>query len=389
MADPDMRGTGPGPVTKMAAAGGPSTFDTALRSALEPPAVAPLHAEAHSCNCPVSTTPSHSRPVAVRIPKELDVAAAARLVGENRAQKGFSARRMVTAAAMHGIDFSLAWGTVDRRGDGRPARIRHLCLAVPGSGRTAMMMLAPPAARQESELDHLERVACVEAACRGLEEHRPEVRLAQALTDPDESWATSAFAAAGFLTVGQLAYLRAPLKRAAAQAAAPVWPEGITVRNIRSAAPGEPDHRLLIQALDRSYLDTLDCPELCGMRETADILDSHRATGIFNPRLWWLVFLHDEPHGCILLSHIPDHNCVELVYLGLSPQLRGRGLGRQLLEMGMGASRGATAEHIACAVDLRNAPARALYEKVGFREFGQRVASVKPIAAAPGGAFHK
>ena len=39
-------------------------------------------------------------------------------------------------------------------------------------------------------------------------------------------------------------------------------------------------------ALDRSYVDTMDCPELCGMRATADILASHKATGEFDPSLW-------------------------------------------------------------------------------------------------------
>jgi RimJ/RimL family protein N-acetyltransferase len=139
------------------------------------------------------------------------------------------------------------------------------------------------------------------------------------------------------------------------------------------------DTGALIAALDRSYEQTLDCPELCGLRRTHDVLDSHRATGAWSPALWWLVYLHDQPHGCLLINHCPEHSSVELVYLGVSPQLRGRGLGTRLLDLGLSLLAGVEADHIACAVDLRNIPARRLYERAGFREFGRRIALVRPL----------
>jgi ribosomal protein S18 acetylase RimI-like enzyme len=290
---------------------------------------------------------------------------------------------MVSAAALHGIDLSLMWGTVDRRPDGRPLRVRQVCLAVPGSGRTAMLVLSPPGGRRQDDQEDEDRVASILATCAGLAQENQRgarnVRLAQALPDPHDDWAVRAFLAAGFISVGDLAYLRAPIKRRAKAATVPAWPDGITVRCVDGVGRGQADREQLLKALDRSYIDTLDCPALCGLRDTEDILESHRATGIFDASLWWLVSLHGEPHGCMLLSHIPDHSCVELVYLGLSPDLRGRGLGARLLEMGMAASSSRAADHIACAVDLRNTPARRLYERVGFREFGHRAALVKPI----------
>ena len=143
--------------------------------------------------------------------------------------------------------------------------------------------------------------------------------------------------------------------------------------------PGDPDRAALIRALDRTYEATLDCPELCGLRDTADVLESHRSTGVFDPALWWLVFLNEQPHGCMLLNRCPDHGTVELVYLGLSPELRSRRIGSRLLELGLAAIDSTGGTPITCAVDLRNAPALRLYGRLGFREFGRRVALVRPI----------
>jgi ribosomal protein S18 acetylase RimI-like enzyme len=287
---------------------------------------------------------------------------------------------MVTAAATHGIDLSLMWGTVDRASDGRPIRVRQVCLAVPGSGRTAMLVLSGPGPGGEAR-EHAERVASANAACEFLAgtEMGRDIRLAQALPEPKESWATRAFLDAGFRKVGDLAYLRRPMLDLP-DAAPPEWPEGITVEPIADLKGA--DRARLLAALERSYVDTLDCPELCGLRETEDVLESHRTTGIFNPQLWWIISVRGDPQGCMLFSHCPEHSSVELVYLGISPVLRGKRLGAALLTMGLGALRGVMAEQVTCAVDLRNTPAQRLYARLGFHEFGRRIALVRPLRRA-------
>jgi len=51
-----------------------------------------------------------------------------------------------------------------------------------------------------------------------------------------------------------------------------------------------------------------------------------------------------------------------------------------MLRLGLARVVGGTdADHVACAVDLRNAPALRLYGRFGFREFGRRVALVRPL----------
>jgi ribosomal protein S18 acetylase RimI-like enzyme len=130
---------------------------------------------------------------------------------------------------------------------------------------------------------------------------------------------------------------------------------------------------LLSKALERTYEETMDCPELCGMRVVGDVLESHRSVGVFDPGMWWLVMDSGEPEGCMLLSACPEQNAVELVYLGLSPRLRGRGLGSSLLMMGVQSLTGRPEKMLTCAVDTRNAPAMALYRRCGFQRFAVRV----------------
>lgn len=319
---------------------------------------------------------------AERIPPELEVAAAARLMGDTGTRAG---RRFVSAAATHGIDLSLMWGTIERDGSGRPRTVRQVCLAVPGAGRTVMMMLSGPDRAPAQDAQRAERVACLHAACSHLGEERiPPLCLAQALPDPADTWAVDALREAGFTWVGELSYLRRDLPGApiAQEARLPRWPEDVTVRTVTaigdSAHPG-PDRAAVLEAMDRSYEGTLDCPELCGLRETEDVLESHRATGEWDPKLWWLVFLEGRPHGCMLLNLCPDQSSAELVYLGLSPRLRGRGLGARLLNMGLAHLEGSGATHVACAVDLRNAPALALYRRAGFASFARRVGLVRRL----------
>ena len=79
------------------------------------------------------------------------------------------------------------------------------------------------------------------------------------------------------------------------------------------------------------------------------------------------------------MSHCPDHRSVELVYIGLGPGLRGRGVGRRVLEHALGAVSGVEAAEVTCAVDRSNTPALRLYEGLGFSEFTSRVAFVAPI----------
>jgi len=124
---------------------------------------------------------------------------------------------------------------------------------------------------------------------------------------------------------------------------------------------------LFERALESSYAQSMDCPELTGLRSLADVLAGHRATGDHDPGLWLVACCDGEPLGIILLSRHGDSKAIEVVYMGVAQPARGLGVGNALLRRGVLAARSVGANTLALAVDSRNAPARRLYERWGFQ----------------------
>lgn len=357
-----------------------------------------------------------SGPRVVRVTPDLRLAAAMRLIGGQTDDPRGAAEKFLQTAADHRIDLSLMFCSQDSADS---VEVREVCLAVLGTGRTAMLFVSGP--RKEpswiarSRLggrsgvagagEQSERVALIhrvcEAAAAATPEGKPPAVLAQALLETRETEVARAFRVAGFLQLGDLAYMRRPVQRTPGrlleQAALPAWPEGMTVRSLDELARAGADEaaireRLLL-ALERSYIDTRDCPELCGMRSLEDVLESHRSVGVLDPTLWWLIENRDGPQGCLLLSAAPEQDSVELVYLGLAPAVRGMGLGAKLLAFGLRhlydtvlAPEGVSGHPhvqgtggVTCAVDTRNAPAMRLYRRAGFERVGLRMPFVRTL----------
>ncbi len=299
---------------------------------------------------------------AVHLGPERLLDAARALVSDAPGPKAVSAQKFLTAAAAHGLDLDNTWGVMDNAG-----KVRHVALATPGSGRTHMMFTSPA----KTDIDANELSVAIDASCRAIRAHG----LAQALLEPADSVQADAFLSAGFIKLAVLGYLRRKNPRSRPRTVnPPTLPHGVAIETWK---PGADDD--FITALDRSYVETLDCPELCGLRETRDVLDSHKAAGIFEPSLWWLVRHHGEPQGAMLFSPGHGHAHIELVYLGIAPPLRGKRLGATLLEYGLRILAGRKEPSITCAVDQRNKPAKRLYRKAGFEQFAERAAFIRPV----------
>jgi mycothiol synthase len=140
------------------------------------------------------------------------------------------------------------------------------------------------------------------------------------------------------------------------------------------------DRSVLKRLLRESYHGTLDCPQLEGLRDLDDTIDGYQSVGEYNAELWWVITWKDRPVGTVLLSPYGGSAHWELVYMGLSPEVRGRGLGQQVLERIRQVAAEQNIQQILLAVDAANLPARHLYDAAGFREWGSRSAYIKPNA---------
>jgi ribosomal protein S18 acetylase RimI-like enzyme len=321
----------------------------------------------------------------VRIDERMRRSAAIRLIGQG--------------AASLGIDVSLMWATMEPDNQ----RVRQVCMVVCGAGRTAMLFLSPDvpgsasAGSRGAETALRERIMLITTACelagQPLQEGGKGIRLVQALLEPRETSAASALRGAGFLELGALHYLRLALRRAGRGTPDATVPEALRVPGIElrrvdeltSAHSTSAVDAMLAAAMERSYEQTLDCPELCGLRDVHDVLASHKSVGTFDPSLWWVVLSDGRPEGCMMLSRCPEQETVELVYLGVSPAIRGRGIGGAMLRVGcdeLARRRIAPTGGLTCAVDTRNVPALRLYESMGFASFATRLPLVKGLAGA-------
>ncbi len=299
----------------------------------------------------------------VRVPDpDRDRALALLLTGEARAHDPAVAEFLRFARDQH-LDIRELWA----------AMVGHRMLAsamvVPSPGRTGMLFLSPVRSR--------DRIRLASELVRALVRTQDPSKsvLLQSLLDPPQHRELDALTAAGFRSLAKLVYMQRESESLGGRVAQGEFGEGLTTVHWSEQRNGLFERAILI-----SYEQTLDCPGLLGLRDIGDVVAGHRATGVFDPRMWFVLITPDEtPAAVMLLNELPGRSAIELVYLGLAPAWRGRGLARRLLEHGidLAARRGLSA--ILLAVDEANTPALALYRGMGFRPTARKHALIHPL----------
>jgi ribosomal protein S18 acetylase RimI-like enzyme len=133
----------------------------------------------------------------------------------------------------------------------------------------------------------------------------------------------------------------------------------------------------LEKLVERTYVDSLDCVGLDGMRPIADVLVGYRETGRYRAD-WWLIATHaGQDVGCVLLADHPEHDQCELMYLGMVPEVRGRGWGVGATRHVQWMMRGISRERMVLAVDDDNWPAQGVYSITGFDVWDRRCVYVR------------
>ena len=198
-----------------------------------------------------------------------------------------------------------------------------------------------------------------------------KVRIVQALVELDTSEEARWLRLAGLTHLADLLYL-VSLDR--------TFPSDPPGGMLEFEPYQETEREGLGNLIQRTYLETLDCPQLGGVRDIGDVLDGYRATGSFDPARWLFVRHNGQDVGCLLLAAHPDVPQWELVYLGLVPEARGRGWGIEITRHAQWLARLADQPRLVLAVDALNAPAIAMYAAAGFVAWDRRSVYLRALA---------
>jgi ribosomal protein S18 acetylase RimI-like enzyme len=188
-------------------------------------------------------------------------------------------------------------------------------------------------------------------------------RLGQALLVADEIHLAAALERNGFRHTTALWYMRREMSLAIPRA---------EQSRLSLLAYDAIDAALFASTLLRTYEGSRDCPEVNGVRTINEILDGHSADTAANFSHWWLAFEGERPVGVLLANESPEWVSWEIAYIGIVPQARRQGLGRELMLKALVEARVAEVLQLTLCVDARNAPAISLYRSLGFERYDTR-----------------
>jgi len=124
--------------------------------------------------------------------------------------------------------------------------------------------------------------------------------------------------------------------------------------------------------VEKTYVNTLDFPQLTGLVPADYILRGYQESHIFDPSLWYFVEYQSKIIGALLLTQIEGSEHLELTYLGLTEEFRGQGLSLEIVQFAQYIAKMQNASHLLVAVDSANIPALNTYMRCGFQIHDQK-----------------
>ena len=247
-------------------------------------------------------------------------------------------------------------------------------LPVLSPGRTTLMFHSLPLSKAaEPVLSRVIEAVCDATVLKGVD-------LAQVLLDPADEVMHRVYAAAHFDLMAELIYLQGVPRPDAVR---PMLPPHFRWVNYSGET-----HEQFACTILASYQQSLDCPALNGMRDINDVLDGHKASGVFDAKYWSLLCQGDQPMGVLLMaSSGQNEEQMELVYLGLPPESRGRKLGEILVQQAMATVAMEKHKRLSLAVDAKNVPALKLYYRQGMNRIASKLAMMRDLRKIGGGSI--
>jgi mycothiol synthase len=267
-------------------------------------------------------------------------------------------------ANSHGSDLGGTWVAVQG-----PTLI-SATIPVVSPGRT--VLLFPPQTvhgdLHAQATRHVVNAVCERAASEKL-------TLAQVLLDTHDHSVFSLLVTCGFQRLAELLYLQVSVPRSVRE---PQLPPGLRWRTY-----SRDTHALFAETVLATYGKSLDCPALNGLRSIDDILAGHKGAGTFDAGNWFLLCDHDAPLAVLLLNRVGSTDLVELVYVGIVPRHRRKGLGDILIRQALHAAAINGCTRLSLAVDADNLPALKLYWRHGLQAIGRKLALLRDLRVSP------
>lgn len=241
-------------------------------------------------------------------------------------------------------------------------------------GKLAMVGGVAPASSLRSEEELTESAFLLRSLVDSV---RDEVELTQAVTFPAEfdvefdAWRRRCFEIAGFRPIAVLKQCALDFSKAPSERVTSNQFQSKTIIPLTFVPWRKELDAEFVRVVDQTYDGTLDVPELNGVRSTYATLEGYGRTGLRGEsfRDWWLIGRGKEFVGCLLVCrHSPK--LAELLYLGIVPGERGKGLSCAVMTFLLDWCRVHGVGRILLAADARNEPALKLYERFGFEEIG-------------------
>ncbi len=245
--------------------------------------------------------------------------------------------------------------------DGKPAGAVFSVLQPDGT-----VMVWPPVVNGRASVEDVSD-ALLQEVCRQAD--AAGARMGQCIVELGETTERQTLIRNGFVHFADLSFLERSLHE-------PLPPlSDVEFETVPFAAPSNADR--FASLLERTYVGTLDCPQLDGSRSGAEALQSHRNVGEFDPSRWKIYRDGQADVGVLLLSDHPEQDAWEVVYMGVVPDARGKGFGRAMLLSGLYEARAAGRAAVTLAVDCRNKYARNVYAELGFVDVAVRAVHVR------------
>ena len=156
----------------------------------------------------------------------------------------------------------------------------------------------------------------------------------------------------------------------------PVRSSRLIYTSIGATSPG------LTALLSRTFIGSSDAAGLHHLQTAAQSAAGLHDVADSGDRFWLMATLDDRPVGLLLLAEHNEMAAWEIAYLGLVPEVRGRGFGRELVREAVASVARSGGGLAFLAVDSGNDVARHVYGRAGFAIVDGKQVWIDQAAAA-------